>query len=305
MKIKKLRVVFYVLAVVVFSLGGAVRLFAEEFQCEVLNLKGKVTVTDPESGTREVKQGDLLRAGQTLDVGEDGYADLAYDKDWRNITRLEANSKIKIASIVPGKLGLEQGGVFAKLKKLPEGSSFEVKTPTAVATVRGSEYRTTFSGGQTDVFNASMSKIYVAGVKADGSVDRDSTVTLQEAKKTSVASAGKAPAPPADMTPAEKKAGQTFSRAIQKNIDSAVTEKRESRIQSVTQIEEFIREAKRNQAASSAQAEEYSRVTDQRRRAFAGGEREMAPPEKEEPSTAPPAASEVPKEEKPASEKNG
>ena len=178
---------------------------------------------------------------------------------------------------------MKTGGVFAKLHKLPQGSSFEVKTPTAVATVRGSEYRTTFIFGQTDVFNAEKSRIVVYGIKEDGSVDKDNAVMVEKDKKTSIEKAGQAPKPAMDMSEGEIKAGQTLHGGIESNVNQAKTENREARIQSVTEIEEFIREEKRKviAAAAPAKEQEYSRVTDTRRRTF-GGDSAMAPPAAEE-----------------------
>ena len=273
------------LAAVLFSLTlVAAPLYAGEFQCEVLNLKGTATATDKEGKTRALKTGDLLAAGDDIKVDTGGYVDLAYDQDWQNITRLEANSKVKITSIVPGRLDLRDGGVFAKLKKLPQGSSFEVKTPTAVATVRGSEYRTTFLLGQTDVFNAGSSRVVVYGVTAEGDLDKETAVMIEKDKKTNIPVAGQPPQPPADMSEAEKGPVQTLMSGIESNTAKAEKEGRTANIQSVEEMEEFIREEKRKAIAATARPSEpeLSRVTDTRRRAF-GGDATMAPPEPEQP----------------------
>ena len=55
---------------------------------------------------------------------------VANDSEWKNVTRLEENSKLKVSSVYPGKLKLSEGAVFARLKVLPKDSAFEVKTPT-------------------------------------------------------------------------------------------------------------------------------------------------------------------------------
>ena len=106
--------------------------------------------------------------------------------------------------------------------------------------------------------------------------------------------AGAPPAEPVDMTPEEKTQGETFTQAIQKNIDAAVADKREGRIQSVTLMEEYIREQRKKKIQSGAPETEYSRVTDERRRPFEGGDRVMAPPPKEE----------APEEETPSEKKD-
>lgn len=251
---------------------------ASEFQCEILNLKGTVTARDSKGTARLAQQSELLRAGDEVEVGPESYVDLAYDKDWKNVVRLEADSKVKITSIAPGKIDLLQGGVFAKLKKLPQDSTFEVKTPTAVAAVRGSVYRTTFLLGQTDVFNAASSRIVVYGVKEDGSVDKDTAMLIEKDKKTRVETAGKAPNPAEPMAESEIKAGKSLQGGIETNVKKAEKEGRSANIQSVTDIEKYIREEKRKLASAvTMKQHELSRVTDTRRRPF-GGDREMAPP---------------------------
>jgi hypothetical protein len=265
--------------VLALSLLICVPAFASSFRCEVLGVKGTVTARGVEGGSRALKEGDLLEAGETVEVDDDSYADLAYDKDWQNITRLEANTKIKIASIASGKLELLEGGVFAKLKKLPQDSTFEVQTPTAVATVRGSVYRTTYLLGQTDVFNEDRSRVIVYGVKEDGTVDKDTAVMLEQDKKTNVPNAGKPPVSAAPMTDQEKTVGQALKERIDTNIEKAQKAGRASQIQSVDDIEKYIKEEKRKKAAmKSAKPAEFSRVTDDRRRPF-GGDNVMAPPE--------------------------
>lgn len=269
---------------------------AEEFHCEVLELKGSVTATNPQGAARQVKQGDLLRAGDVVKTGEDSFVDLAYDKDWKNLSRLESNSRVKIASIAPGKLELKEGGVFAKLKKLPRDSSFEVRTPTAVATVRGSEYRITFLLGQTDVFNADRSSVVVYGIAADGSVDKSAVVRIEKDQKTSVARSGETPSAPVKMTQDEIGAGQALENGIDEGVKKAELEGRVLQIQSVAEIEDFILEEKKKTLAAGAKPAEpeLSRVTDTRRRPFAGDSL-MAPPE----PPLPPETEETPAAPKP------
>jgi len=263
--------------------------FSAQFQCEVLSVKGLAIATNPEVGDRGLKSGDLLKQGDEVSVGDDSYVDLAYDKEWQNVTRLGSNTRIKIASVMPGKLDLKNGTLFAKLKKLPRDSEFEVKTPTAVASVRGTEYLTKHVKGHTEVLNTSASPIFVYGFKSDGSIDKDTEVVLETAKKTSIQKAGQAPAPPAVMTEEEQGAGETLTKAIQKNIEKAEGEGRKANIQTVEEIEAFIKETKEESASrvtAPPNESELSRVTDTRRRAF-GGQKALAPPETEPTSEEP------------------
>jgi len=111
-----------------------------------------------------LKEKMVLSAGDTIEVDANSSVDLAYDRDWKNITRVNENSRVRINGIFPTKLVMIRGDIYAKLRSLPKGSSFEIKTPTAVAAVRGSEYRTMYRGGMTRVYNFAHSKVEVFGL---------------------------------------------------------------------------------------------------------------------------------------------
>ena len=239
----------------------------EDFHCEVLSVEGQVVVADADGAEKDLKEGDLLSAGDVVEAKEASSADIAFDRDWKNVTHIEEKSKLKIGAISPAQLILKEGGVFAKLKQLPKDSSFEVKTPTAVATVRGTEYRTTFLEGQTQVYNVSPtgSKVLVYGFKDDGSINRDRPVVLEQATKTQVVQAGQLPKEPEVLTPEEQTFTETVTKSIETKIQTAVTAGRVSKIQSVAEIQEKkSAEAKKTPAGEA----ELSRVVDARRRPF-------------------------------------
>ncbi len=240
----------------------------KEFHCEVLKLKGDVKVVHVDGKSKALAESDLLEVGETVEVAADSYVDLAYDREWQNISRIEENSKIKIVQIYPGKLEVKEGSVYAKLKALPKDSSFEVKTPTAVATVRGTEYRTLFKDGKTDVFNASPSAIYVYGVDPDGAINKKDLVVLKEAQKTSVQEVGAKPETPQDMSVLEKDSVLDINKRIETNITEVTTSGRVSQIQSVTELELIKLASDDDSHSSTAVPTEDSRVEDGRRRAF-------------------------------------
>ncbi len=246
-----------------------------------MSVKGLVIATSAKTGDRSLKQGDLLSAGDELTVGNESYVDLAYDKEWKNVTRLESNTNAKLISVAPGKLDLKDGTIFAKLNKLPRRSEFEVITPAAVATVRGTEYITKHVRGRTEVLNASASPIFVYGVKADGTKDKASEVVLERSKKTGIEKSGQPPTKPVVMTEEDEKAGDTLKQDMNKNIETAQNEGRESSLQSVEEIEAMIKKAEeeaQKNAVAPPNDSDLSRVTDNRRRAF-GGQNVLAPPE--------------------------
>lgn len=231
------------------------------FQCEVLALEGNTQIFSSSGTVASAKEGDLLSEGDTVEVPEGGWLDVAFDGEWKNVTRLEGGAKVKISAISPAKLELHEGALYAKLKKLPQDTSFEVRTPTAVAAVRGTEYRTVLTDGKTEVFNFSPSRVYVYGVDAAGQTQAVPIVIEQE-QKTRVESAGAAPEAPQPMAAEEKQVCEAAQKAIEQKVAEVVAEGRAGKIQTVADIEKQL------SSKSQAKYDEESRVTDTRRRTF-------------------------------------
>ena len=223
-------------------LEAAPALCAPDFRCEILSLNGQATATDKDSAKRPLKEGDLLQAGEIVEVGEGGSLDLSYDRDWNNVVRFEAGSRGKVTLIAPGKIDLEQGSVFARLKKLPRDSTFEVSTPNAIAAVRGSEYRVVLEAGRTEVFNFSeSSNVLIYDRNPDGSPDLLSQVTLPASAITHLESSGGPPSTPEGFLEEDAARGSATDREIDTNITEAIRHGRRGRIQSVTDIENYIK----------------------------------------------------------------
>ena len=81
-----------------------------------------------------VEKGDLIRSpkGSHVDFSMNGVAGLSAAE----------GAECEISETENGimKVGLELGELRANIKKLPAGSSFTVETPTAIATVRGTQF---------------------------------------------------------------------------------------------------------------------------------------------------------------------
>ena len=110
-------------------LSFAVKAVAADFACEVMSVKGSVYVTGAQEARHEIKQGDLLNQGDKIEVGKDSYVDIAYDKEWNNLSRIKENSLVAIRSVFPTALDMARGDIFSRLKQLPKNSSFEIATP--------------------------------------------------------------------------------------------------------------------------------------------------------------------------------
>lgn len=208
---------------------------ADEFYCETMSVEGQAYVTDAD-GRRPVKEGDLLKPDDAIEVEADSRLDLAYDKDWNNVARLEAGTKAQIRSVYPAVVRLEHGGIFATLKSLPTDSTFEVETPTAVAAVRGTEYRTTADeDGQTEVYNFSDSQVSVYGVDASGHRMGEPMV-LANSEKTGIPMRGRPPVAPVKMNDRERQAGEAIRTRLHDRVNNLRALGKVGKIQGVDQL---------------------------------------------------------------------
>ena len=210
---------------------------AESSRCQVISLEGMAFVTNPQAGRHTIQENDFLNAGDFIEVGPGSSLIIAYDEDKKNITRIEENSKVILKSFLnPVKLSMDQGGIFAKLKALPKGSVFEVQTPSAVATVRGSEFLTkVLSGGLTQILNFSDSPVYVYAVDAQGK-QQTNPLVLQNTEKTEVAHAGENPKPPQKMSDEESAVGDRYESGLEELIGK--TKENENEAGSTAKTEE-------------------------------------------------------------------
>jgi hypothetical protein len=121
---------------------------AEDVIAYIGELGGKVTVVKPASGSdpgKEIaaKAGMLLAAGDVLRTGEDSFASVIFQDDGSRVklgpvatVTLNATRKQKQ---LDKSLALDSGKLWAKVTK-KRGSEFQVKTPTSVASVKGTRF---------------------------------------------------------------------------------------------------------------------------------------------------------------------
>ncbi len=94
----------------------------------------------------EVKKGDIFTVGKKSALvlqGTDGL-----------VVRFNANTKAEISSLdglINRELTLKKGRVLSSVNKLKKGNNYSVKTPTAVASVRGTQFLTSFDGKKSRV----------------------------------------------------------------------------------------------------------------------------------------------------------
>jgi len=219
----------FVTVIAIFSLalcGPLLTAFAEEdFTVEVMSLEGTVSSTSAEGVQRNLSEGDILSAGATVEVKDMSRIDIAFDEEWNNVTRLDENTFVRIESVYPGHLVAKEGDIYAKLSKLPKDSEFRVETPTAIATVRGTEYQTVIRDGETKVFNFSDSPVEISGIDESGQPQGE-PVVINNSETTQVSGRGERPRVPQRMNEFQRDQGRRLHQAIEGRVREMVSKGR-------------------------------------------------------------------------------
>ncbi|MBF0531990.1 MAG: FecR domain-containing protein [Candidatus Omnitrophica bacterium] len=163
-----------------FLLGSAgfvlaVTLLASNFlsrdsqdRARVLRISGPVSVE--RSGGKIVPvAGMVLNNRDKLVTGEGAFVEVAYDEGLKDVVRVGSRSQVVLESAVIEKqtnIFLSQGDIILKLEKLEKGSTFKVRTPTAVAGVRGTSFGVSLRGKEAVILDFD-SRIFVKGINRD------------------------------------------------------------------------------------------------------------------------------------------
>ena len=131
-------------------------------------VKGEVKIQHAGEEFWSVAQKDMeLRSSDKIKTGAGGEAEVSLDGSDKNIIKLHPNTEVTMEDVKNKKLFMQKGKVFALIEALPQDSSFEVRTPTAVAGVAGSGMSVGTDGNSTNVATFEH-KAWVRGINQDG-----------------------------------------------------------------------------------------------------------------------------------------
>lgn len=193
----------------VFTLVSLVSVYAMANQGVLMVVKGDVQVE--RAGTaQKAKVGMKVQEGDTLIAGADSRAKVVMvDK---NVLNISPDSKIKIEKYVfneakdEKKVSLDvlYGKVRSSVKQKYDGekNTFNVKTPSAVAGVRGTDFVTQFSPVTNSTKIVTFEGQVMAGSGFDPSGKISNPVAVNPGQFT-VASGGAPPAPPVEVPKSE------------------------------------------------------------------------------------------------------
>ncbi|MFC1570428.1 FecR domain-containing protein [Candidatus Omnitrophota bacterium] len=149
-----------------FAVSGTV----SAAEVKVISVSGNVEVTPPVSGRPEKPKVDMfLKEGTKIVTKAKSEIEVAFNDEATNVVKISQNTHVVIKLDAEDKIELIDGELFAVLKNLKKGETFQVRTPCAVCGARGTGWQMSTDGKATDVAVFDK-KVYVQGLNKDGSV---------------------------------------------------------------------------------------------------------------------------------------
>lgn len=161
-------------------------------RAKIIAIEGKVQIKDASGNWIDAKRGTALEDGAEVSSGESSSCVLAVGEGRTSAVTLQSDSKATLSSLDPVKIKLDSGELIALAKGLKEGSTFQVMSSTAVASVKGTSFYVsdgviavlegsvdvTFSNGQTVHLEAGQ-QVDVAS-QAVGDISAEIEAEIQE-----------------------------------------------------------------------------------------------------------------------------
>jgi len=134
------------------GLGSCAKKEGPPLAAVIVFLAGDVKVEPAAGSPRGAELGERLSAGDVITTGDRSHATVQIGD--RGVTRIERNSRVEIKKLFSageGEMFLHRGEVAAKIARLQRSESFKVKSPTAIAAVRGTEFIASYKNGSGKV----------------------------------------------------------------------------------------------------------------------------------------------------------
>ncbi len=170
-------------------------------------VKGDVKITSGSSDA-VAKVGTKVNQGDLISTGNDARAKIVMSD--RNIINISPNTKLKIEEYVSDnktksvKLSLLEGKVRNNVEQKYDNdkNKFQIRTPTAVAGVRGTQFITSYSNEskKTEVITL-QGQVEFKNIVSENGTNKEQTVIIGKGEKSTVGAGGAAPEPPQKVPP--------------------------------------------------------------------------------------------------------
>jgi len=119
---------------------------------KIIDTQGKVLVKEGfDIPWKDAKINMLLEKTAEIKTADSSECIIAFDEELENIMAIKSDSHIKLEDISPVKVFLPQGRVFSLIDDIVKIQDFQVRTPVAVAGVRGTGKSVEHKGNKTIV----------------------------------------------------------------------------------------------------------------------------------------------------------
>ncbi|MDD5195974.1 MAG: FecR domain-containing protein [Candidatus Omnitrophica bacterium] len=154
-------IIFFILSLLFLSSA-----FAQS--AKIIDLKGRVSVKRmPDAQWEKAKVSTTLEKLAEVKTEAKSECVLVFDEAMKNVLTLKGNSQVKLEDIKPVSVSLPQGKVFALVDDIKAVEKFEIRTPTAVAGVRGTGESVEFNNARSTI-KCFRDTVYVQGLDAQG-----------------------------------------------------------------------------------------------------------------------------------------
>lgn len=93
----------------------------------------------------------IVSEGDKVKTFKNSSCEIAFDKESRNVLRVEEDTEITIDKFGQTRVSMEKGKVLSRIKNLEQGSTFEIRTPTVVTGAAGTGWGVDCDGRRTTV----------------------------------------------------------------------------------------------------------------------------------------------------------
>jgi hypothetical protein len=146
---------FVIFLFLMFAVCFPAALFAQDVIAYIGAAEGDVSITKSAGGdTVDASLGMFLHGGDLIKTGEESYASVIFQDDGSRLT-LGANTQLTLNAErqqkkLSKRLRLGIGKLWVKVTK-KKGADFQIKTPTTVASVKGTGFATEVPHNELDV----------------------------------------------------------------------------------------------------------------------------------------------------------
>ena len=171
----KLAIGFILIVFLTVSLTAA----TPKTSVEVIYVSGRAEfLSSGGSDWQGARVGKSLFSGDSIKTYKDSSVEISFDGRKENVVSINPDSHVVLKLFEQEKMELIDGEIFALITKLPRGSNFEIRTPTAVSGARGTGWGANANKSRTIVSGYEKSS-YAKGIDRDGNIMEDNLTVTQ------------------------------------------------------------------------------------------------------------------------------